>query len=86
MGKVDSSLLNKIKSSPDSSVRVIVRVDGDLDEATRKLADKGARPSKTLKLINAVVVICRARDIAGLARQRFVKTVEEDRIVKSQAS
>ncbi len=84
MVKIDGNLRAKVQQHPDEPVRLIVRVDGDLSEAARRLAARGAKAAKTLKLINAVVVTCRGKDVSALAQEPFVRSVEEDHKVRTQ--
>jgi hypothetical protein len=84
MRKIDRSLLANLKSSPQDDVRLIVRVTGDISQATARLAVLGATILQTFRLTKAIAISCSARTALIVAKQPWVVGMEEDRKVSAQ--
>ncbi len=84
MGKVESAFRIKLEEQPQRTVRLIVRIKGDLAPATARLAELNATVLRSFQLINAVAVSCSAQTALDLASEPWVQAIEEDRQVSVQ--
>lgn len=81
MDKIESVFRSKLQEQPQQTVRLIVRVKGDLTPATARLAESGATVLRSFRLINAVAISCSAQTALALAEEPWVEAIEEDRQV-----
>jgi hypothetical protein len=84
MDKIDKAFLHKLQEQPQQTVRLIVRVKGDLAPAMARLAKLDATVLRSFQLINAVVVSCSAQTALDLTKKAWVQEIEEDRRVSVQ--
>jgi len=84
MDKIESAFRRKLQEQPQRTVRLIVRVKGDLAPATARLAGLNATVLRSFQLINAVAISSSAQTALDLANEPWVQTIEEDRQVSVQ--
>jgi holo-[acyl-carrier protein] synthase len=84
MDKIESAFRSKLQEQPQSTVRLIVRVKGDLAPATARLAELDATVLRSFQLIHAVAISCSAQTALNLAKEPWVQAIEEDRQVSVQ--
>ncbi len=84
MKKIERAFLARLQSSPKDNVRLIVRVAGDMSQATTRLTDLGATTLRTFNLTRSVSVSCSAETALALAKEPWVLSIEEDRQVFAQ--
>jgi hypothetical protein len=84
MGKIDTTFHSRLQEQPQQTVRVIVRVKGDLTPARARLAELDATVLHSFQLINAVAVSCSAQTALDLTKEAWVQEIEEDRRVSVQ--
>jgi holo-[acyl-carrier protein] synthase len=84
MDKIESGFRSKLQERPQRTVRLIVRVKGDLTLATARLAELDATVLRSFQLINAVAVSCSAQTALALTGEPWVQAIEEDRQVSVQ--
>jgi len=84
MEKIDSILQSRLETRPQQTVRLIVRVKGDLTVATARLAELGATVLHSFQLTNAVAVACSGQTALALLREPWVQTIEQDRQITIQ--
>ncbi len=84
MDKIEGVFRSKLQERPQQTVRLIVRVKGDLTPAMARLAELGATALRSFQLINAVAISCSAQTALDLAKEPWVQGIEEDRRVSVQ--
>jgi len=84
MDKMKRSLQDKLESNPDKTVRLIVRVKGDLTPARARLDELGASVLHSFRLINALAISCSAKSAMALQQEPWVEAIEEDRRISTQ--
>jgi hypothetical protein len=84
MDKIESGFRSKLQERPQRTVRLIVRVKGDLTLATARLAELDATVLRSFQLINAVAISCSAQTALALTKETWVQAIEEDRRVSVQ--
>ena len=84
MDKVKPSVRRKLQKSPEETVRLIVRVKGDLSPALTRLAKLDATVLHSFHLTNALAVSCSAQTALALLQEPWVQAIEEDRRVSIQ--
>jgi len=84
MKKIESAFQNKLQAQPQRTVRLIVRVKGELSAATARLAELQATVLRSFQLINAVAISCSAETALALLDEPWVQAIEEDRQVSVQ--
>lgn len=84
MDKIEHALRDKLKEQPQRTVRLIVRVKGDLAPARARLAELDTTVLHSFRLINAVAISSSAQTALNLANESWVQTIEEDRQVSVQ--
>jgi hypothetical protein len=84
MGRADAALLARLQSRPHDSVRLLVRVEGDVSLGASLLASRGATVLRAFDLIKAVSVTCTGELALALVQEPWVSGVEEDRRVSAQ--
>ena len=82
--KIRRALRAKLKKRQGETVRLIVRVSGDMSQATARLAELEVTVLRSFTLINAVAVSCSAAMALTLAQEPWVQVIEEDRQVFAQ--
>lgn len=85
MGKIDQALLGKWKDRPDETVRLILRIAGDVSQATIRLSELGVTVLRSFTLIRAVAISCSAATALALLQEPWVEAIEEDRQVFVQS-
>ena len=68
---------------PQKKVDLIVRVEGDLDQRSATLAQRGAEVKYRFRLTGSVAVRCSGRVALALLDEPWVTRVEPDRPVKA---
>ena len=86
MEKIESTFYNELTQRPQQTVRLIVRVVGDLTPARSRLAELDATVSRSFQLINAIAVTCSAKTALALLSEPWVQAIEEDHQVTVQKS
>lgn len=81
MDKMKRSLQRELQKSPEKTVRLIVRVKGDLTPTMARLAELDATVLHSFHLINALAVSCSAQTALALLQEPWVQAMEEDRRV-----
>ena len=86
MDKIKRSLQRELQKRPEETVRLIVRVKGDLTPAMARLVELDATVLHSFHLINALAVSCSAQTALALLQEPWVEAMEEDRRVFIQQS
>jgi len=82
--KINPTFEARLQQHPGETVRLIVRVAGDMPLATAGLTELGATVLRSFTLIKAVSVSCSAETALGLLQEPWVQALEEDRQVSTQ--
>ncbi len=85
MSKIERAFETRLQSRPRDTVRLIVRVTGDLTQAQTRLAELNVPVLRSFRLINAVAISCPAETALTLLQEPWVEAIEEDRRVFVQA-
>jgi hypothetical protein len=83
--KIDQALHGKLKDRPDETVRLIVRITGDVSQATIRLSELGVIVLRSFTLIKAVAISSSAATALALLQEPWVEAIEEDRQVFAQS-
>ena len=84
MDKIEQAFQTKLQKRPEDIVRLIVRIEGDISQATVRLTELGVTVLRSFTLIKAVAVSCSAQTALALLQEPWVRAVEEDRQVFTQ--
>ena len=84
MGKTPQAFESRLNSQPKDTVRLIVRVAGDLSQANARLAELGVTTHHSFNLTKAVSISCPAETALSLLKEPWVLSIEEDRQVVTQ--
>jgi holo-[acyl-carrier protein] synthase len=84
MDKIDNAFRSKLQERPHQTVRLIVRVKGDLTPAMARLAKLDVTVLRSFHLINAVAISCSAQTALDLTKEAWVQQIEKDRRVSVQ--
>jgi len=84
MGKIEQVFSCKLSSNPKQTVRLIVRVTGDMSQASTRLAELGATMLRSFNLTKAISVSAPAGIALALADEPWVLSIEEDRQITTQ--
>ncbi|MGQ9492998.1 MAG: hypothetical protein ACUVR2_04470 [Anaerolineae bacterium] len=84
MSKIEHVFETKLEKRPKDTVRLIVRVTGDIAQAKARLSELDIPVLRSFQLINAVAISCTAEKALALLREPWVETIEEDRQVFAQ--
>jgi rRNA processing protein Krr1/Pno1 len=79
--KIERALRARLQERQQGTVRLIIRVTGDMAQATARLAERQVTVLRSFRLINAVAVSCSAETALALLQEPWVQAVEEDRQV-----
>jgi len=82
--KIEQAFQTKLQKRPEDIVRLIVRIEGDISQATVRLTELGVTVLRSFTLIKAVAVSCSAQTALALLQEPWVRAVEEDRQVFTQ--
>jgi len=85
MDKIEQVLRVRLEDRPQETVRLIVRVAGDVSQATARLTELGVTVLRSFTLIQAVAVSCSAATALALLQEPWVQRIEEDRQVFVQS-
>ncbi len=85
MSKIERTFEARLQSRPKDTVRLIVRVVGDLARAQTRLAELNVPVARSFRLLNAVAISCSAETALTLLQEPWVEAIEEDRRVFVQA-
>jgi len=85
MDRIEPALQAKLQQRPQDTVRLIVRVAGDVTQAVARLKELEVEVLRSFTLIQAVAVSCSAATALTLLQEPWVQTVEEDQQVSAQA-
>jgi len=85
MDRIEPALQAKLQQRPQDTVRLIVRVAGDVTQAVARLKELEVEVLRSFTLIQAVAVSSSAATALTLLQEAWVQTVEEDRQVSTQA-
>lgn len=66
-------------------MRLILRIAGDVSQATGRLSELGVTVLRSFTLIKAVAVSCSAATALTLLQEPWVAAIEEDRQVSAQS-
>ncbi len=81
MDKIEQAFQTRLQKRPEDMVRLIVRVRGNMSQATARLTELGATVLRSFSLIKAVAVSCSAETALALLQEPWVQAIEEDRQV-----
>jgi len=84
MDKINPTFRARLEQHPKETVRLIVRVVGDLSLAKAWLTERGGTVLRSFTLIKAVSISCSAEMALSLLQEPWVQAVEEDRKVFAQ--
>jgi len=79
VGKIERAFEDKLRERPEATVRLIVRVAGDVPQAKVRLDALGVTVHRSFALLKAVAATCSAQTALALLREPWVQSVEEDR-------
>ncbi len=85
MVKIEAGFRARLQQRPDDTVRLIVRVSGDMQQAIARLEDLNFTVHRSFKIIPAISVSCKGTTALALLEEPWVEAVEEDRQVFHQA-
>jgi hypothetical protein len=85
MAKMDSDFRTRLQQHPEDTVRLIVRIRGDMQQAIARLEDLNVTVRRTFTIIPAIAASCKATTALALSQEPWVEAVEEDRQVFHQA-
>ena len=85
MDRIEPALQAKLQQRPQDTVRLIVRVAGDVTQAVARLKELEVEVLRSFTLIQAVSVSCSAATALTLLQEPWVQTIEEDQQVSAQA-
>ncbi|MBC7233043.1 MAG: hypothetical protein H5T68_07385 [Chloroflexi bacterium] len=85
MGKIERTFEARLQKRPKDTVRLIVRVAGDLAQAQTRLSELNVPVLRAFQLMNAVAISCPAETALALLQEPWVQAIEEDRRVFAQA-
>ena len=85
MAKIEQAFQAKLKKRPEATVRLIVRVAGEMSGARARLTELGVTVLRSFTLIRAVAVSCSAATALALLLESWVQAIEEDRQVFVQS-
>ncbi len=85
MAKMDSDFRTRLQQHPENTVRLIVRIRGDMQQAVARLEDLNVTVRRTFTIIPAIAASCEAKTALALSQEPWVEAVEEDRQVFHQA-
>lgn len=86
MQKIEAAFHKRLKECPDQTVRLLVRVTGDMSHATTRLTELGAIVLRSFTLTDTVAVACSGSTAAALLQEPWVQAIEEDRQVFAQSN
>ena len=84
MTKIEKALRKRLRTRPQKTVRLIVRVRGDTSRAATRLSELGVTVLRSFRLIRAVAIRCSADQALSLLKEPWVQAIEEDRQVSVQ--
>jgi hypothetical protein len=82
--RIEQAFQAKLEEEPREQVRLIVRVAGDMPEASRRLGELGATVLRSFTLTKALAVACSASTALSILKEPWVQAIEEDRQVSTQ--
>jgi len=85
MVRIEASFRARLQQHPEDTVRLIVRVSGDMQQAIARLEDLDVTVQRSFKIIPAISASCKATTALALLQESWVEAVEEDRQVFHQA-
>ncbi|MEN6480315.1 MAG: hypothetical protein ABFD20_11865 [Anaerolineales bacterium] len=83
MPEIAADLLRAWQEQPAARVRLIVSVDGALDERRAQLAALGADVGHTYRLTNALSLECTGAQALAIAAQPWVRRISPDTPLKA---
>jgi hypothetical protein len=84
MSKIEPALEARLQQRPGDTVRLIVRVEGNVQEAAARLRELGVAVLRAFNLIPALAISCSAATALGLLQEAWVRAIEEDQQVSTQ--
>jgi hypothetical protein len=81
MAEIKDNLRARLEQDPQARIRLIVRVEGDLDQAGDLLRAQGWQVGRKMTLISGWAVEGSASQVLALAHESWVQSIEEDRVV-----
>jgi hypothetical protein len=85
MRKIEPALEARLRQRPEQTVRLIVRVAGDVPQVAARLKELEVTVLRSFTLIPALAISCSAATALGLLQEAWVQAIEEDRQVSAQA-
>jgi len=80
---LDSATRRKLADNPRTTVSIVARVTGDLDERAEALSRMGAHIKRELRLTGAISLRCSGRVALKIAQKSWVTKVELDKPVQA---
>ena len=81
MASISSDLKTKLQSNPKSVVNLIVRLKEDPSQRVASIQSRGFKIRRTISLISAVALQGTGSAALDLAKESWVLSIEEDKIV-----
>ncbi|HZQ06021.1 MAG TPA: hypothetical protein VFD70_05535 [Anaerolineae bacterium] len=81
MSNIDPMLVEQATANPDGTFRVIVRVDGDMNERAEQLAAGGFEITRPLRLVHGFAATTKGANLANVINQDWVVSIEPDQPV-----
>ncbi len=85
MAKIESDFRTRLQQHPEDTVRLIVRISGDMQQATARLEELNVTVRRSFTIIPAISASCKAKTALALLHEPWIEAVEEDRQVFHQA-
>lgn len=76
--KADEALIVSWRQQPAETVRLILRVSGDLGQAETWLRGRGVRVRRRCRLINGLAIECSGAQAEALLPESWVARIEPD--------
>ncbi len=83
--KLAPELDRRLRAAPSTSIRLLVGVQGDLEERSAELSRRGVVVLRRLALVAALAVEATGSQALALSREPWVSWIEPDRGVRALA-
>lgn len=81
--KADPILVTRWRQQPRQQQELIVQVTADMEQATARLAQRGIRVRRVLRLIHSAAVTCSGEQALSLLEQPWIERISPNASVKA---
>lgn len=78
MSKLDPALARQVRENPDTPLRVIVRVQGDMDARQEQLEANGFTITRRLRLIHGYAATVTGTTLQCITGEEWILAIEPD--------